>query len=138
MASLGLSARLLVALGVSGFLLTLSLCRERVQLLPLVDVEEQATGAALLVQLVSDQLVDSDGAAAQAISVRVDLFDAFGRPARAFNAHGLGRIASMSRVVPLGLLPAQRWEQAGKDQGQLAAARAADHRDQRVRLGLRR
>ena len=118
---------------------------QSVQLLPLVDVEEQAVGAGLLVQMVADQLVEADRAAPQAVGVGVDPLDALGRRrvlgrrrerlgervqrlvARAERQHVPGRAA--------GAL-AQRREQAGIDQGRLAAAGAADHRDQRVRLDL--
>ena len=126
-------------------LLALGSRRERVQLLPLVDVEEQAVGAGLMVQMVPDQLVEADRAAAQAIGVGIDLLDAFGRRgALGRRRERLGErvqrlVARADRQhVPGGAARAfaQRREQAGEDQGRLAAARAADHRDQPVRLDL--
>jgi hypothetical protein len=119
--------------------------RERIQLLPLVDIEEQTVGAGLLVQMVPDQLVEPNRAAQQAVGIGIDLLDPFGRRG------AIGRRREHRRERVQGLLArtdcqhvpgdamgalAQRREQAGVDQGRLPAARAADHRDQRVHPGF--
>ena len=113
-----------------------------VELLPLVDVEQKAGGARVVLEPVADELGEGDFALAQKVDAGVDQRQLLGA-AQALvgrvegldqGVQGLGAGAEVEdlpdRLLADALLPPQRWEQAGEDDRRLAAAGAAGDGDE--------
>ena len=119
-----------------------------VELFPLVDIEEEAGGAGVVLQAVADELGERHLALAQEVGAGVDQRQLLGagevRLGRVEGldqrVQGLGTGAEVEdlpdRLLAGALLLAQRREQAGEDDRRLAAAGAAEDGDDVGRRAL--